>query len=124
MNLNQLKKYCLSKPSVTSDFPFDETVLVFRLAGKMFALTNLKDEFCEVNLKCDPGYAEFLRGKYPEVMPGYHMNKMHWNTVKTEKGNLEDDFIQSLIDHSYDLIFAGLPKKTQATIDYELKENK
>lgn len=108
MNIEEYRDYCITKKAVTESFPFNETVLVFKVAGKMFALTDLNPPF-KINLKCDPERALELREKYPCVLPGYHMNKKLWNTIAID-GTLSDDFLKGLIDHSYDLIVASLPK--------------
>lgn len=102
MNIEQLRDYCLSLPDVSEAFPFDETTLVFKVNGKMFALTDLVGPL-SVNLKCDPELAVELREKYPQVKPGYHMNKQHWNTVAID-GTISDKLIIEWINHSYDLI--------------------
>jgi predicted DNA-binding protein (MmcQ/YjbR family) len=102
MNIEELREYCLSLPGVTEHFPFDETTLVFKVNGKMFALTDLEGPL-SVNLKCDPELALELREKYPSVKPGYHMNKQHWNTVEID-GTISDRLIIGWIDHSYEMI--------------------
>jgi predicted DNA-binding protein (MmcQ/YjbR family) len=102
--------YCLSKPLVTEEFPFDETTLVFKVAGKMFALTGLDDPEFKVNLKCDPDRSVVLREEYESIRPGWHMSKKHWNTVYVD-GSFSDKLFVELIDHSYDLVVQGLPKK-------------
>ncbi|MBK7130909.1 MAG: MmcQ/YjbR family DNA-binding protein [Crocinitomicaceae bacterium] len=109
MTLEDFVEYCLSKKGVTEDFPFDENTLVFKVAGKMFALTDA-NEFASINLKCDPEKAIDLREKFTAVQPGYHMNKKHWNTV-TIHDDATDKLIYQWIDHSYDLVVASLPKK-------------
>ncbi len=114
MHLEQLRDYCLSKAATTEGLPFGPDTLVFKAAGKMFALTGLDEEDLRVNLKCDPEYAIQLRERHEEVKPGWHMNKKHWNTVYIEDGDLSDDFIKELIDHSYDLIIKSLTKKKRA----------
>jgi predicted DNA-binding protein (MmcQ/YjbR family) len=84
MNIEQLRDFCLFKKGVIEDFPFDKTTLVFKVLGKMFALTSLKDweeGTPSINLKCDPDYAQELRATYNSIQPGYHMNKKHWNTI-------------------------------------------
>lgn len=114
MNIEEFREYCLSKPHTTEGFPFDETTLVFKVAGKMFALTNI-DLFESTNLKCDPEKAEELREQYPDyIFPGYHMNKKHWNTVSVE---LEDKLLVELINHSYELVYKSLPKKTRLELE-------
>jgi predicted DNA-binding protein (MmcQ/YjbR family) len=109
MNIEEFRIFCLSKKGVTEAFPFDEVTLVFKVMGKMFALTGLKSEEFTVNLKCDPNWSIELRETYVEVQPGYHMNKKHWNTVNFEE-SLNDDFLMELITHSYDLVVSKLKK--------------
>jgi predicted DNA-binding protein (MmcQ/YjbR family) len=113
MDLDAIKTYCAAKKAVTSDFPFDFETLVYRVAGKIFALmpSQLKPgEKLTINLKCDPSWAEILRQTYPGVVPGYHMNKQHWNTVSID-GTIPDDEIMEMIDHSYEQVVKGLTKK-------------
>lgn len=102
MNLESFRDHCLPKPGVTEEFPFGEDVLVFKVYGKMFALSGM-EEFESINLKCDPEQAALLREQYPAVLPGYHMNKKHWNTVMMD-GSINDKLIKSWIDHSYELV--------------------
>jgi len=109
MNIEEFRNYCLSKPATTESFPFDETTLVLKVAGKMFALTDLVSDF-SLNLKCDPDEAVILREQYPCVTPGYHMNKRLWNTVLVD-GSISDKILYEWIDNSYDLLVAGLTKK-------------
>ncbi|MCB0570180.1 MAG: MmcQ/YjbR family DNA-binding protein [Phaeodactylibacter sp.] len=117
MDIETFRDYCLAKKGVEETFPFDEVTLVFKVMGKMFALTGLDNEEFTVNLKCEPDWAEELREQYPdEVRPGYHMNKHHWNTVHFE-GTLDTALLIRLIDHSYDLIVASLPKKLQKQLE-------
>ena len=96
-------KYCLSKDGAVEDYPFGNEVTVFKVDGKMFALTQAVDLPETINLKCDPIRAQILRQDHPEIAPGYHMNKSHWNTLDL-KGKLPDSLIRELIDHSYDLV--------------------
>ncbi|WP_343696476.1 MmcQ/YjbR family DNA-binding protein [Flavobacterium sp.] len=118
MNLETFYEYCLSKKGVSEHFPFDEDTLVFKVGEKMFALSSLsqweKNEQ-SVNLKCDPDRAQELRAEYDEIEPGYHMSKVHWNTVALN-GNLPVKFVKELIDHSYELVFKSLTKKIQNEI--------
>ncbi len=109
MNIEQVREHCLSKKGVTEDFPFDEVTLVFKVMGKIFALTSLEGDL-SVNLKCDPARAVELREKFSAVQPGYHMNKKHWNTVFAD-GSMSWDFIKELIDNSYELVVSGLTVK-------------
>lgn len=113
MNIEAYRDYCLSKKGVTESFPFDENTLVFKVMGKMFALTNINAPTFQVNLKCDPEQALELRESHPEIVAGYHMNKKHWNTVAFEE-SLNDDFLKQLIDSSYDLVVAKLKKADRA----------
>ena len=92
------------------DTPFGPETLVIRVHGKIFALTGLDEAEFKVNLKCDPEYAIQLREKHDEIIPGYHMNKKHWNTVKFD-GKLSDKLLKELVDHSYTLVYNSLPKK-------------
>lgn len=114
MNIESFRNYCLSKKGVTEEFPFGPDTLVFKAMGKMFALTNV-ELFESINLKCNPENAVQLREEYPAVLPGYHMNKKHWNTVLMNKG-LGDRTIKGWIDDSYDLVVASLNKALQAQI--------
>ena len=118
MNLETYYEYCLSKKGVSEHFPFDEDTLVFKVGGKMFALSSLlqweKNE-PSVNLKCDPERAQELRAEYDEIKPGFHMSKVHWNTIALN-GSLSNTFIKELIDHSYELVFKSLTKKIQNEI--------
>ena len=114
MNIESYRTYCLKKPGTTEHFPFDEDTLVFKVMGKMYALSGLtswENGEPRINLKCDPEEAVLLREKYPEsVLPGYHMNKQHWNTVILN-GELTTKELQEFIDHSYALIVSSLTKK-------------
>ncbi|GAA3519213.1 MmcQ/YjbR family DNA-binding protein [Aquimarina addita] len=112
MNIETFRDYCLAKKRVTEEFPFDETTLVFKVMNKMFALTRLDTIPFSVNLKCDPDKAIELREYHPEITPGYHMSKKHWNTVNFSDG-LATDMLLELIDHSYNLVVSGLTKKMQ-----------
>ena len=118
MNLETLYEYSLSKNAVTEHFPFDEDTLVFKVGGKMFALASLSEwekGNPTVNLKCDPDWAEELRIQYDDIEPGFHMSKVHWNTVKVNRG-VSDSFLRELITHSYELVFKSLTKKIQSEI--------
>lgn len=110
MHIEAFREYCLSKKGVEETFPFDKVTLVFKVMGKMFALTGLDNEEFTVNLKCDPEWSLELREAYPEIRAGYHMSKKHWNTVAFDEG-LEEKFLCELIDHSYDMVVKGLTKK-------------
>ncbi len=112
MNIEEFRDYCLSKNQVTESFPFDEETLVFKVAGKMFALAGLEHHPVTVSLKCDPEKALELREEHEEISPGYHMSKMHWNTVIID-GGLSNKLIRELIDDSYNLVVKGMSKKQQ-----------
>ncbi len=109
MDLAQFREYCLGKPRASEGTPFGPDVLVFKVAGKMFALAALDEVPATANLKCDPDLALDLRDRYEQVTPGYHMNKKHWNTVEIETGIPESE-LRKMIDHSYDLVVKSLPK--------------
>ncbi|MBB6461639.1 MmcQ/YjbR family DNA-binding protein [Flammeovirga kamogawensis] len=111
MNIEDYRRYCLNKKGVTEGFPFDESVLVFKVKGKVFALTNI-DDFQSFNVKCDPEKAIDLRERYAAVKPGFHMNKKHWNTISVYS-DFSDDQMYEALDHSYDLVFSKLPKKVR-----------
>ena len=111
MNPESLREFCISLPAVTEEFPFDEQTLVFKVKGKMFALTDV-DSFASINLKCDPERAVELREQHDSILPGYHMNKKHWNTVLLD-GSLGEKLVKDLILHSYQLVVAGLPRKVR-----------
>lgn len=111
MNIEEIRTYCLNKKAVTESFPFGESTLVFKVMGKMFALSSLEKE-SSINLKCDPEKAIELRERFPSVQPGYHMNKRHWNTVYLDD-SIPVHLIQEWIDHSYKLVVENLPKKYQ-----------
>jgi len=108
VNIESYRTYCLGKKGVTEEFPFGEETLVFKVMGKMFALTDVQG-FSSVNLKCDPEEGVELREKYAAVLPGYHMNKKHWITVLMD-GSIADKQLKQWIDRSYDLVAATLPR--------------
>ncbi|MFE3847222.1 MmcQ/YjbR family DNA-binding protein [Flavobacterium sp. LB3P45] len=115
MNLEMYYEYCGSKKGVIEHFPFDEDTMVFKVGGKMFALSSLmhwEKEEPSVNLKCDPDLAQELRARYDDIKPGFHMSKIHWNTIAINK-SVPDLLIKELIDHSYDLVHKSLTKKIQ-----------
>ena len=118
MNIQQLYEFCLSKKGVTDHFPFDEDTLVFKVGGKMFCLTSLNEwekGTPSLNLKCDPDRAQELRAEYEAIIPGWHMSKIHWNTVAFN-GDVSDKMMLELINDSYELVFKSLTKKIQAEI--------
>ena len=118
MNAADLRRCCLSQPGAIEDFPFGPETSVFKVAGKMFAISALRRTPLEVSLKCEPELAEALRGAHPEVIPGYHLNKRHWNTVIID-GSLSDQMIVDMIEDSYDLVVSALPRRTQERLGWE-----
>lgn len=113
MHIESFRDLCLSKPGTTEEMPFGNDTLVFKVLSKIYALTDI-NEFSRISLKCDPERAVRLREQYDSVIPGYHLNKKHWNTILID-GHLSDPQLVELIDHSYDLVRASLPagKKEQ-----------
>ncbi|NQU33498.1 MAG: MmcQ/YjbR family DNA-binding protein [Bacteroidetes bacterium] len=109
MNVEEIRMYCIMKKGVSESFPFDDTTLVFKVIDKMFALINL-DENHSVNLKCDPEKAIMLREHYDFVLPGYHMNKKHWNTIILDE-RISGSLLIEWINDSYNLVVDKLPKK-------------
>lgn len=112
MNLEELREYCIARPGVTESFPFDTVTLVFKVGGKMFALVDTEGRPTTLALKCDPERAVQLREEYTAVVPGFHMNKSHWNTI-TIDGSIRSSLLQEWIDHSYELVRRSLPKAVQ-----------
>lgn len=115
MNIETFREYCLSKQEVTEETPFGPDTLVFKVCGKMFALTDIQ-HFDSINLKCDPERAIELREQHSGITAGYHMSKKHWNTVKTD-GSVPFKLVHDLIDESYHLVVSGLPKKERSKLN-------
>jgi len=109
MDLESVRIYCLKKKGVSESLPFGGDTPVYKVAGKMFLLAMMTHPV-SINVKCDPEKAVELREEYDAVTPGYHMNKLHWNTVLLES-SIPDKLIFEWIDHSYNLVVEGLPKK-------------
>jgi predicted DNA-binding protein (MmcQ/YjbR family) len=105
-----LREYCLSMPAAVEEFPFSEGVSVFKVGGRMFALSALAGDPLEVSVKCEPELAVGLRDAHAAIRPGYHLNKRHWNTV-TLDGSLDDAMVRDMVEDSYDLVVDGLPVK-------------
>jgi len=119
MNIEDFRNYCLSKKAVTEHFPFDNDTLVFKVCNKMFALASLKkweNGEAFINLKCNPEYAQELRAEYDSIKEGYHMHKQQWNSVYVHTRELSPQLIIKLIDHSYDMVVKGLPKKLRDSL--------
>ena len=115
MDIETLRSFCLAKTGVNEELPFDQDTLVFKVMGKMFALTDI-ELFQSINLKCNPENAQDLRERYHAVLPGYHMNKKHWNTVIID-GSIPDKILLGWIEDSYALVVAGLTRKTRQELN-------
>jgi predicted DNA-binding protein (MmcQ/YjbR family) len=112
MNIELIREYCLSKNAAEETLPFGPDTLVYKVGGKAFLLMGLDDDPLSFNVKCDPEKAQELREQYSCVLPGYHMNKKHWNTIVVD-GSVPANQLQDWIDHSYELVVKSLPKKTR-----------
>lgn len=117
MNASALREHCLSFQGASETFPFGPEASVFKVSRKMFALSRLDRAPLSVSLKCEPGLAEGLRESYAAVLPGYHLNKRHWNTVMLD-GSLADQMIKDMIEDSYDLVVSGLPKARRRALGW------
>ena len=115
MNIEEIREYCIAKPGVTEGFPFNDTALVFKVAGKMFALLDLSEDSRGISLKCDPELAIELREQHPEVTPAWHFNKQHWNGVNLE-GSISNSQLEVWIDHSYNIVVESLSKSKRETL--------
>ena len=115
MNIEEIREYCIAKPAVTEGFPFNDTALVFKVAGKMFALLDLSEDKHGISLKCDPELAIELRELHTEVTPAYHFNKQHWNGVDLQ-GSISSSQLKEWIDHSYAIVVDSLPKSKRGTL--------
>lgn len=115
MTHNQVENYLLSRPGAKLDYPFGQDAAVYKVADKMFAIVAEKSSPLRLSLKCDPLLAETLRQRYESVMPGYHLNKRHWNTLVLS-GQLSEQEVFDLIDHSYQLVVSALPAAAQAKL--------
>ncbi len=115
MRPSDLRSYCLSLTGAQETFPFGPNTSVFKVGGKMFALSALKAESLKISLKCEPRLAEALRESHPAVIPGYHLNKRHWNTVIID-GSLTDRMVKDMIEDSYDLVVSKLPQSERRAL--------
>jgi len=120
VEIDEIREFCLALPEVTEGFPFGEDVLVFKVVGKMFFACNLAKYPCGVNLKCEPSKALDLRDDYDGIVPGWHMNKKHWNTVLLD-GSVPSDLIEELLMHSYERVVSGLKKADRQRVQEQLK---
>ena len=117
MNPDELREHCLSFTGAEETFPFGPEVSVFKVGGKMFALSQLGADSLRVSLKCDPELAEQLRAAHEGVIPGYHLNKRHWNTVILD-GSLQDELVRTMVEDSYDLVVSKLPGARRAELGW------
>lgn len=116
MNIEDLRLYYIGKPGVTEETPFGPDALVYKVMGKMWAIISLSREPAQTALKCDPDRALELRETYSGILPGYHLNKKHWNTIHIED-DVDDSMIVELADHSYDLVKKSLTKKLRLELE-------
>jgi predicted DNA-binding protein (MmcQ/YjbR family) len=114
----KLRDLCLAFPGSEETFPFGTKTSVFKIAGKMFALSQLAEHPLRVSLKCEPQLAEQLRETHPAVIPGYHLNKRHWNTVIID-GSIPEQMIKEMIEDSYDLVVSKLPISRRRALNWE-----
>ena len=119
MNIEEFRTYCIAKPGVTEELPFGPQTLAFKVMNKMFALCDI-DQFKSFNAKCDPEQATDLRASYSGIIPGYHMNKQHWNTISYD-GSVTDKLMFELLDHSYVLVSSTLKKAEQEELKHLAK---
>jgi predicted DNA-binding protein (MmcQ/YjbR family) len=117
MTADELREWCLSRPGAVEEFPFTDEHSVFKVGGKMFAISALGRMPLDVSVKCEPELAVQLRDTYSAIRPGYHLNKRHWNTI-TVDGSLPDAFLRDLIEDSYDLVVAGLPRRVREALGW------
>lgn len=122
MNLESLRDYCMELPGVTEELPFGPDTLVFKVMGKVFALTSLDSPSFSFNVKCDPEKAEELRASYTDVLPGYHMSKKHWNTIRVS-GSISSELLFSWVKDSYDLVVNTLTKTAKQELQRLKTEN-
>jgi len=119
MDATELRRWCLQQAGAIEDFPFGPETSVFKVAGKIFALSTLAGAPLAVSVKCEPELAAQLRHSYPAIRPGYHLNKRHWNTI-TLDGSLPDQLVRDLIEDSYDLVVSALPRRVREQLGWTL----
>ena len=117
MTARDLHRLCLGFPGAIEERPFGPVTTTFKVAGKIFALSGLEQEPLKVSLKCEPELAVQLRATYPAVVPGYHLNKRHWNTVALD-GSMPDALVRDLVEDSYDLVVSALPKRMREELGW------
>jgi predicted DNA-binding protein (MmcQ/YjbR family) len=116
MTSDALRRWCLRRPGAREESPFGEQSSVFKVGGKMFALSALESRPLRLSIKCEPDLGEGLRATYPAIQPGYHLNKRHWVTI-TLDGSVPDETVFELLEDSYDLVVAGLPASQRALVE-------
>ena len=116
MDATELRRWCLQQAGAIEDFPFGPEHSVFKVAGKMFALSALDRAPLEVSVKCEPELAAQLRHTYPAIRPGYHLNKRHWNTIAID-GSLPDQLVRDLVEDSYALVVSALPQRLREQVE-------
>ena len=121
MNIEEVREYCLAKIGVSEEFPFDSDTLAFKVQGKIFLLTRLTFQPFRVNLKMDADLVGEYRDKFTDVLPGYHMNKKYWNSVYFDSGTISRKVLLWMLDHSYDEVLKGLPKKARLELKSKTK---
>ncbi|CAI8152191.1 MAG: MmcQ/YjbR family DNA-binding protein [Flavobacteriaceae bacterium] len=122
MTIEDIRLFCLQKPKTTEEFPFDQDTLVFKVLGKIFALCPLSQwerGAASITLKCDPEYALELRSEFDSILPGFHANKKHWNTIQLDTNELSPKFILELITHSYEMVVNNMSKKQRKELGFE-----
>jgi predicted DNA-binding protein (MmcQ/YjbR family) len=117
VDATELRAWCLQQPGASEQFPFGPEHSVFKVAGKMFALSALERSPLEVSVKCEPELAVGLRDSYRAIRPGYHLNKRHWNTI-TLDGSLADQLVRDMVEDSYDLVVSALPARVREELGW------
>src|SRR5215218_21155 len=117
MDATELRLWCLQRAGASEDFPFGPEHSVFKVGGKLFAISALERTPLEVSVKCEPELAVALRSSHPAIRPGYHLNKRHWNTI-TLDGSLSDQHVRDMIEDSYDLVVSALPKRVRQELGW------
>lgn len=115
MTFAEIEAACLALPGAVKEFPFGDGIAVFKVGGKIFALAPVRAERPSISLRCEPELAVALRKRHPEIVPGWHLNKRHWNTVALD-GSLERTMVVELIEDSYDLVVERLPRRQRTAL--------
>jgi predicted DNA-binding protein (MmcQ/YjbR family) len=117
MDARELRAWCLRQPGAREEFPFGPETAVFKVSGKIFAISRLDDASLGVSVKCEPDLAVALRETYPAITPGYHLNKRHWNSIAID-GSLPDQLVRDLVEDSYDLVVSALPRRVREELGW------